>query len=167
MINGHLFIITHFAGQANPSRHQDINSSAGRDIDYTQSIPFPDARTPASALRYLTVVDIVGVLVAPAGILTLHELPGRLQWLGIALFGTGAISYFWGSAALTGRGLGLVLACLTMGANAGASLLGKWMNRGQRLTPLVVTSISMGVGAVVMLLLGLVIEGWPAIGLWN
>ncbi len=117
------------------------------------------------AVTFSLVLNFTSVLVALAGILTLHELPGRLQWLGIALFGTGALSYFWGGAAMTGRGLGLVLACLTMGANAGASLLGRWVNRGQRLTPLVVTGTSMGVGAVVMLVLGLVIEGWPSISL--
>jgi len=87
------------------------------------------------AVTFSLVLNFTSVLAALAGILTLHELPGRLQWLGIALFGAGAISYFWGGAALTGRGLGLVLACLTMGANAGASLLGRWVNRGQRLTP--------------------------------
>lgn len=117
------------------------------------------------AVTFSLVLNFTSIPVALAGILTLHELPGRLQWLGIALFGAGALSYFWGGAALTGRGLGLVLACLTMGANAGASLLGRWVNRGQRLTPLVVTGISMGVGAIVMLVLGLVIEGWPSISL--
>lgn len=117
------------------------------------------------AVTFSLVLNFTSIPVALAGILTLHELPGRLQWLGIALFGAGALSYFWGGAALTGRGLGLVLACLTMGANAGASLLGRWVNRGQRLTPLVVTGISMGAGAIVMLVLGLVIEGWPSISL--
>lgn len=117
------------------------------------------------AVTFSLVLNFTSVLVALAGIWTLHERPGQLQWLGVALFGVGAIGYFWGGAALTGRTLGLVLACLTMGANAGASLLGRWVNRGQRLTPLVVTGISMGVGAVVMLVLGLVIEGWPSISL--
>lgn len=117
------------------------------------------------AVTFSLVLNFTSVLVALAGIWTLHERPGRLQWLGVALFGVGAIGYFWGGAALTGRTLGLVLACLTMGANAGASLLGRWVNRGQRLTPLVVTGISMGVGAVVMLVLGLAIEGWPSISL--
>jgi drug/metabolite transporter (DMT)-like permease len=83
----------------------------------------------------------------------------------MAVFIGGALAYFAGGTILAGGGLGLALAALTVCANAGSALLGRWVNRGQRLSPVVVTGISMSVGALVMLTLGIAIEGWPAISL--
>ena len=117
------------------------------------------------AVTFSLLLNFSAVLVALAGIVTLRELPSGLQWLGIAVFGAGAVAYFSGGAALAGRILGLTLAALTVCANAAASLLGRWLNRGERLPPEVVTGISMGVGAPVMLALGLAIEGLPDISL--
>ncbi|MCU0519826.1 MAG: DMT family transporter, partial [Anaerolineae bacterium] len=117
------------------------------------------------AVTFSLMFSFSPVLVALAGIVTLHELPSGMQWLGMAVFIGGALAYFAGSTILAGRALGMTMAALTVCANAGSALLGRWVNRGQRLSPVVVTGISMSVGALVMLTLGIAIEGWPAISL--
>jgi drug/metabolite transporter (DMT)-like permease len=50
-------------------------------------------------------------------------------------------------------------------ANAAASVLGRGINRANRIQPLVVTVVSMGVGALVLLISGLVLQGLPPISL--
>jgi len=50
-------------------------------------------------------------------------------------------------------------------SNAGALIVGRKINRSRELHPLVVTAASMGIGAVVLLAVGIVIQGFPAIGL--
>ena len=46
-------------------------------------------------------------------------------------------------------------------ANAGAAVLGRSVNRGGQISPLVVTVISMGVGSVILLGSGLYFQGLP------
>ncbi len=117
------------------------------------------------AVTFSLLLNFSAVLVALAGIVTLREMPSRLQWAGIALFVVGTLVYFSTGTTWEGRALGLTLAGLTVCANAAAALLGRWVNREQTLSPIVVTCISMGIGAVVMLVLGLVVQGWPTITL--
>ena len=115
------------------------------------------------AVTFSLLLNFSSVLVAIAGIITLRESPSRMQWAGIAVFIGGVLVYFSSAAAWQGRTLGLTLAGLTVCANAAASLLGRWVNREQRLPPIVVTGISMGIGALCMLALGLALQGWPVI----
>lgn len=115
------------------------------------------------AVTFSLLLNFSAVLVAIAGIVTLHESPSRLQWAGIAIFVAGALAYFSSTATWENRALGLGLAGLTVCANAAAALLGRWVNREQTLPPILVTCISMGIGALCMLALGLVFQGWPAI----
>ena len=52
---------------------------------------------------------------------------------------------------------------MALAANAGASLLGRDVNRDAATSPLVTTTVSMTVGAVVLLAAGVGVEGWPAL----
>ena len=115
------------------------------------------------AVTFSLLLNFSSVLVAFAGILTLRESPSRLQWIGIGVFIVGVLIYFASDVTWRGRVLGLTLAGLTVCANAAASLLGRWVNRRQTLHPLLVTCITMGIGALCMLALGLVLQGWPSI----
>lgn len=117
------------------------------------------------AVTFSMLLNFSSVLVAFAGIVTLHEAPSRLQWAGLAVFIAGVWVYFSSAATWQGRALGLTLAGLTVCANAAAALLGREVNRDETLDPIVVTGISMGVGAVLLLALGLALQGWPAISL--
>jgi drug/metabolite transporter (DMT)-like permease len=117
------------------------------------------------AVTFSLLLNFSSVLVALFGIVALREIPSRVQWGGIALFLGGVAVYF---LPLTGQGestLGLALAGLTVCANAAAAVLGRGANRDATMPPLVVTGVSMGVGAACLLGLGLATEGLPHLSL--
>jgi len=57
--------------------------------------------------------------------------------------------------------------CIGVLANSGASILGRNINRNKDISPLVVTFISMGTGAILLLIIGLSISGIPSISQKN
>lgn len=117
------------------------------------------------ALAYLPAVvvnlllNLCPVLVGIISIFTLKESPTRLQWLGIALatFGTGL--FFLPFDLPTIAFIGLAVAFLAMAANAMATLQSRQANRNLGFSPLLITSISMGIGASLMLAGGLITQG--------
>lgn len=115
------------------------------------------------ATTFSLLLNFSSVLVALFGILALGEYPARLQWLGMGVFLVGVLAYFYPLAAAGGSVLGYVFAWFTVAANALASVLGRSANRGQAVSPLVVTGVSMGIGSVVLLGAGLALEGIPQI----
>jgi len=116
------------------------------------------------ALNYLPAVTLslmlnfTVALVAISGIF-LWETPNRRQWLGIALFIAGAIVYF-GPTSMPSS-IGLMIGAVGVAANAAASVLGRSVNRDSQLSPLVVTSFSMGIGSLLLLGTGLILQGLP------
>jgi len=130
------------------------------------------------ALAYLPAITVnlawsfSSVLVAVLGVTFLGERPGWRQWLGVGLAVVGAVVFFapwsWGT---TGEGqgygelaiVGFLAAAVGVLANAVSSILGREVNRSGTLDPLLVTTVSMGVGAVVLLVTGVVLQGLPRI----
>lgn len=82
------------------------------------------------------------------------------QWVGMAVAAAGAALYLAPELAATSL-VGLAVGVVGLTSNAGASLLGRLVNRDGVLSPLVVTAPSMAVGGVVTLATGLVLDGWP------
>jgi drug/metabolite transporter (DMT)-like permease len=113
------------------------------------------------AVTFSLLLNFSAVLVALFGIVVLRETPSRLQWGGMALFLAGVAVYFYPFASSRASALGLALAGLTVVANAAAAVLGRSVNRGRSLPPLVVTGISMGVGGICLLATGLAAQGLP------
>jgi drug/metabolite transporter (DMT)-like permease len=113
------------------------------------------------AVTFSLVLNFTSLLVAVFGIFVLKEIPSRLQWVGILVFVIGVFIYFSPTASQSGKVLGFLLAGLTVFANALAAVLGRSVNRGGRISPLVVTVISMGVGAIILLVIGLLTQGLP------
>ena len=107
------------------------------------------------------------VIVAIISLFLRKEIPSRLQWSGIGIFIAGVFVYFFPSFGLKGNLLGYVIAGVTVLANAAASLMGRSINQEKLAHPIVVTGISMGIGAVVMLGVGLAIEEFPSLTLAN
>jgi drug/metabolite transporter (DMT)-like permease len=52
-------------------------------------------------------------------------------------------------------------------ANAGSAVLGRHINRGAHLSPLLVTLVSMGIGSIALLLAGISGQGLPVLSLSN
>jgi drug/metabolite transporter (DMT)-like permease len=113
------------------------------------------------AATFTLLLNFSSVLVAVVGAVALREVPSRLQWGGIILFVAGALVYFSPASIAGGNGLGYALAGFTVCANAAAALQGRAVNREARIPPLVVTVVSMGVGAILLLGIGLAVQGLP------
>jgi drug/metabolite transporter (DMT)-like permease len=122
------------------------------------------------ALAYLPAVTVnllwsfSSATVALMGIVWLAERPTRFQWLGVALATLGAVIYFYPVALPTSQLFGVLISVLGVLANAGASVLGRGVNRAGDVHPLVVTVISMGIGSIVLLATGIAVQGLPNIG---
>jgi len=121
------------------------------------------------ALFYLPAVTVnllwsfSSVIIALLGILWLSETPTWLQWGGIGLAMAGAIIYFYPASIQHGQLVGILVAVVGILANSASAILGRSINRAQKYHPLVVTVVSMGVGSVVLLVSGVLLEGFPTI----
>ena len=119
------------------------------------------------AITFSLLMNFSTVLVALFGIIGLREIPTRLQWLGIAVFIFGVLLYFFPLAGTSGSMVGFILAGFTLSTDAVSSLLGRAINRQRLITPMVVTGVSMGIGAIALLGTGLIVEEFPTITLKN
>lgn len=99
-------------------------------------------------------------LVALMGIPLLRETPTPLQWGGMMIYLFGAMVYLL-PVEIPLAVAGLAAAFIGLIANAGSSVLGRSVNRKEDLHPLVVTVVSMGVGALVLMVVGLTSQGLP------
>ncbi len=113
------------------------------------------------AVTFSLLLNFTTVLVALIGAVTLREVPTRWQGVGILFFLAGVLVYFYPVFLPAGQALGFFFGGITVCANAVASLLGRSVNRQGTIPPLVVTVISMGIGAILLLGIGLVGQGLP------
>jgi drug/metabolite transporter (DMT)-like permease len=105
------------------------------------------------------VLSLTPLLVAVLAGRSLGERATGRQFGGAALVAVGAGLYFAGSLGATTAGM--VAAGVALLANAASALLGRRVHRVQGAVPLVTTTVSMAVGAVVLLAAGLATEGRP------
>ncbi|MFN2195864.1 MAG: DMT family transporter [Anaerolineales bacterium] len=125
---------------------------------------------PAATASLLLSFTIV--LVAFIGAAALHERPTWLQWLGIALY-LGAVGLYYQrpsgglGGATGGVTVGYIVALVGVLANALAAVLGRQVNRERSLDPLTITTVSMGVGSLVLFAIGLLLQGLPRLTLAN
>jgi len=118
---------------------------------------------PSATLSLL--LSFTPVIVALVGIVALAERPTGRQFFGIGLFLIGVVIYFYPAALPSQQAIGLVIGVVGVLANAAGSILGRYVNRDGSLSAYTVTTISMGVGAGILLVVGLVVEGFPALGI--
>ena len=117
------------------------------------------ALLPSATVNLL--LSFSAVVVTLLGSWLLAEQPTPLQWLGVALYVGGVMIYFYPVTLPTEQITGLLIVLVGVFSNAGAALLGRRINREQHLHPLVVTTISMGIGAVLLLAAGILTQGLP------
>ena len=109
------------------------------------------------------VLSLTPLLVAGLAAISLDEIPASRQVAGAVLVAVGAWSYFSGDLGATA--LGMVAAIVGLLAGVAASLLGRQINRQGQLSAVVVTALSMSVGAIILILVGLTAEGIPSVSL--
>jgi len=117
------------------------------------------------ATPFSLLLNFTTVLTALSGIVFLQEVPSSRQWTGIGIFLVGVLLYFFPFQGGSTRFLGYVFAGVTIFANAIATILSRSVNRERRISPAVVTVISMGIGSVFLLGAGLTVEGLPQLSL--
>ncbi len=116
------------------------------------------------AITFSLLLNGTAVLVAVLGILLLREWPAWWQWGGMLVFLGGALAFFYPWHIPAAEFIGYVIAAVHLLATSLSSIVGRGINRGQRLHPLLVTTVSMGVGSVLLLGTGLAVEPWPRLG---
>lgn len=117
------------------------------------------------AVTVSLLLNFTPIVVAVMGIFLLSEKPSSLQWIGTILFIVGILTYFYPVNLSAGQVTGIIVMIVGVLSNASSSVLGRSINRSGKFNPLVVTIVSMGVGSVIMLFTGLIIQGLPAISL--
>ena len=115
------------------------------------------AYLPAAMVSLL--LNLTPLLTGLFGIVILHEPPSPGQWLGIALTFLGVCLYFLPLSVSSLQSIGLVFAFGGVLTNATSALLGRHINRQETLSPLVITFISMGIGSLLLLGIGVVFQG--------
>lgn len=123
----------------------------------TQGAQFLALRTLRAATVSL-VLTATPVVVALGGTVLLDERPTRRQWVGIALMLGGAWGYL-GDAA-DGHAVGLAIMGVGLLGNAAGAVLGRRANTAT-LSPLAVTTVSMGIGSGLLLGSGAALQGIP------
>ena len=119
------------------------------------------------AVPFSLLLNFSTIVVAVIGIFSLREIPTLLQWGGIVVFLGGVLLYFLPQGGFTGSIVGYLLAGMTVVANAVAAIQGRGINRSRRIPPMIVTGISMGVGAALLLGTGVIVEPWPQLSWIN
>jgi drug/metabolite transporter (DMT)-like permease len=69
--------------------------------------------------------------------------------------------YFYPASLPAGQAVGLIVAVVGVLANALSAVLGRYVNRDGSVDPMTITLVSMGVGALVLLAAGLLLQGLP------
>jgi drug/metabolite transporter (DMT)-like permease len=121
------------------------------------------ALLPAATLTLLLNFSIIAVALF-SGLIN-KESPSAAQWAGIFLSVAGAVVYFLPLALPEGQALGLIIGLICLLANAAASLVGRRINRAGRLSPLLITTVSMGIGGMLLLAIGIATQGIGRLGL--
>jgi drug/metabolite transporter (DMT)-like permease len=115
------------------------------------------AYLPAVVVNLL--LNLSPVAVGLMAFFSTKEPPTVLQWLGIILATIGAGIYFLPFTLPTAVFVGLAAAIVAILANSIATLQGRQANRDMSLPPLLVTFVSMGIGAALMLVIGMAFQG--------
>jgi drug/metabolite transporter (DMT)-like permease len=109
---------------------------------------------PVSMLLNLTPIVVLGL-----GIIMLKEVPTRTQTVLVFLVVIGAMIYFYPIDLDLSETIGLIVVLIGVVANAFSSIMGRSINKERDTPPIVVTGVSMAIGAVILLLAGLMLEG--------
>lgn len=113
---------------------------------------------PAATLGLL--LNMTPIFVAIISSMARMEPPSAIQWGGIALTAIGALIYFLPVRLPAAQVTGLIIGLVCVLANSWSAIMGRNVNRDSGLSPLLVTTISMGIGGLLLLAVGGVTQGF-------
>ncbi|MCL4249101.1 MAG: EamA family transporter [Anaerolineae bacterium] len=114
---------------------------------------------PAISVNLL--LSVTTVVIIGLGMRFLGERPTGLQWVGVAIYLGGVGIYYYPFALPASEQLGILIVLVGMLSNAVSSIFGRALNRAGRLSPLAITTISMGIGAAILLGVSMALYGLP------
>ena len=113
---------------------------------------------PANTLSLI--FNFAPLFIALGSTLLTKEHPTGPQWIGVLLSITGALVYFLPLSISIQQSLGYIAGIIGVLANSVSTLLGRHINRQSGLPPIIITTISMGIGGVLLLLVGGTTQGF-------
>jgi len=112
-------------------------------------------------------LNFTPLVVAVLAIFLIKEFPTRLQWIGVILFVGGILTYFYPIVLSDNQEIGLIIMTVGVLANSASAVLGRNINREAKTNPFVVTIVSMGIGSIILLIIGLIAQGLLSISFQN
>ncbi len=109
------------------------------------------------------ILNLSALFVALVSSVTLKEKLTASQWVGVLLNLAGVFVYFSPFNGGSGSWLGWMFAIFSLLGNSIGSILGRKINQTGQINPILVTAISMTIGSALMLLIGGLWQGIPAI----
>lgn len=95
-----------------------------------------------------------------AGIFLLHEIPTRMQFIGVVVVLVGGVAFF-SPGLRSGEPVGIMIVSIGLFGNAVFEILGREVQQKQLTDTLTLTAIPLGMGGIMLLPLALLIEGLP------
>ena len=120
---------------------------------------------PAATVSLL--LNFTSIIVMVLSAIYLNEIPSKMQFAGVAIFIAGVLAFFYPLNVSQGSSIGLVIAGISVLANALSSVLGRSINRDSGLDAMSVTIVSMGVGSLILLFVGVLVQGLPPLSPQN
>jgi drug/metabolite transporter (DMT)-like permease len=117
------------------------------------------------AVTVSLLLNFTPIVVAVMGIFLLSEKPTVLQWLGTIFFIIGILIYFYPVDLSGSQAIGISVMIIGILANSGSAILGRSINRENKISALTITFVSMGIGSFIMLFAGIIFQGLPPISL--
>jgi drug/metabolite transporter (DMT)-like permease len=112
-------------------------------------------------------LNFTPLIVAVMAIFLISEYPTKLQWIGVVLFIIGIFAYFFPINFSESQSTGLIVMTIGVLANSASAVLGRNINREAKINPVVVTILSMGIGSILLLIIGIALQGLPSISFQN
>lgn len=119
------------------------------------------------AMAVSLILSFTSIFVAGIGIFILGEKPTFFQWIGLVLNILGAYLYFFPVRFSSSQLWAIGIVFVGMLANSISMVLGRKINREDFLSPIGITTISMGFGSSMLLIAGLALEDFPQIRAQN
>ena len=117
------------------------------------------------AITVSLLLSLTPIVVLVLSVSLLKEVPSVVQSFFILLAVFGAIIYFYPIDLASSELFGFFVVCTGVLANAFSVIMGRKINKPGNVPPIVVTGFSMALGAFLLLVFGILIEGLPSLSL--
>lgn len=112
------------------------------------------ALLPAITVSFI--LNFTTILVVVFAFFLLQESPNLKQMILVVVALVGGFFYFWPLDIIAGSLLGILVVIVSLVANSFSAIIGREINRSQQVSALVVTAISMMIGAIFLLVAGFI-----------